>query len=115
MEFTAVEQALMNWFADHASCPELEAQFRGARPAARNYTGDGSYTDFLIPDNLPRAPVVIAPPGAIIGPDVFAPEIPNGACTQVYCIDGVLKFLEIATYADSFPEQLREFSLKEIG
>jgi hypothetical protein len=59
-------------------------------------------------------PIAIAPPGAIIGPDVFAPAVPNGACTQVYCVNGVLKFLEIATYVDMFPEQLTEFTLREI-
>ena len=114
MEFTPIEQALIDWFVEHAVLPELVAQFRSATPTSRKYTGVGSYTDLAIPAEAPRVTAAIAPPGAIIGPYIFAPEVPHGACTQVYCRGGVLTFLEIATYADPFPEKLANFTLKEV-
>ncbi|RYG60302.1 MAG: hypothetical protein EON60_07635 [Alphaproteobacteria bacterium] len=115
MEFTPIERAVVDWCAANASCAEVAAQFLSARPTARRYTGVGSYTDLAVPTGISPIPVTAIPKGLdgpLIGPDIVATELELGACTQIYCADGVLTFLEIAAYGDSFPEHLSNVLLE---
>lgn len=117
MEFTAAERAILEWCASKASCEEAATQFRSARPVARHFTGVGSYTDLAIPDSvalIPDAAFPRGPRGPFFGPDISAKEIEIGACTQIFCTDGRLAFLEIAAYGNHFPAQLTDVVLKAI-
>lgn len=81
---------------------------------ARTYTGAGSYTDLSVPAELARIPEGTLPNaghGPIFGPDILASELEHGACTQIYCEDGALTFMEIAAYGCEFPESLTNVRL----
>jgi hypothetical protein len=116
MEFTPVEIAILEWCASQAACPELAAQFRAVRPTARRLTGVGSYTDLSVPAELaliPESALSRGSHGPIFGPDISAAELEHGACTQFYCDNGALVFLEIASFGDTFPWHLTDLQLSQ--
>jgi hypothetical protein len=118
LEFNEVERAILEWCATHADCPELRAQLRAARPAARRMTGVGSYTDLSIPATLARIPASALERGShgpIYGPDLSATELEHGACSQIYIDDGAAAFLEIAAYGAEFPARLTNLQLWPAG
>ena len=117
MEFTPVEAAILAWCATSTACEEAAAQFRSARPVGRRFTGVGSYTDLAIPEGvapIPESAIPRGPRGPFTGPDISAKELEFGACTQFFCKDGRLLFLEIAAYGNCFPEHLTGVALKSV-
>jgi hypothetical protein len=54
MEFTALEQAVLDWMASHVSVANLAEQIAACRPTKRDLTGVGSYTKLAVPPDEPR-------------------------------------------------------------
>jgi hypothetical protein len=54
MEFTALEQAVLDWMASHVNVRNLAEQIAACRPTERKLSGVGSFTKLAIRADKPR-------------------------------------------------------------
>lgn len=103
-ELTAFERRVLDACLD-APHPDLEAlrcQAKSVRAGTRTHTGVGAYLDFVVAEDAPRA----CKPVMMIGDvNVTVRNVPLGVATILYVVDGVLDFIEFATYDGEWPHE----------
>lgn len=87
---------------DDPKLATLRQQADLATVVSREHTGVGAYVKFRVPDAAPRLG-----PGPMIIDDVNleVAGVPHGVATLLYVIDGALDLLELATFADPWPQE----------
>lgn len=88
----------------------LAAQLRECTVESRRYTGAGFFTDFVVPDYIPRVP----------GKDSFAfgdvvaeiAGLENGAGFLLFVKNGRIAFLEGFSYDEPWPPTIANFKLR---
>ncbi|GMU67632.1 MAG: hypothetical protein AMXMBFR36_39060 [Acidobacteriota bacterium] len=80
---------------------------------ARELTGVGFYTQFSVDTELRELGHGELPTGPMRGPAIASPESPSGTDSLLWPGESGIHTLEVFTYADAFPENLREFTLEQ--
>jgi hypothetical protein len=99
---TAFERRVLDacLVGSHPDLDALRKQAESALAGSRTHTGIGAYLDFVVAADAPRA----SNPRIVLGDvDLNVQGVPNGVATMLYALDGVLKFIEFATYDDAWP------------
>ncbi len=112
MEFTALERAVLDWIASHASITNLPEQIAACRPTQRELTGVGSYTKLAVPaDEAPIENWRTHSP--VHGPWFDGAEgIDLGGSGLLFLNDaGYISTLELVANGDHFDESAPQFVL----
>jgi hypothetical protein len=109
MEFTPLEWDVLRWIIDRSDDEALVGQLLDAKPRSRKYTGHGSFTDLRVPANSPKARLRVYSDGL---PKVKSPELEHGAGCVLFCVDGKASTLEFYSFAGTFREVLRSWTLE---
>src|SRR6266568_178399 len=113
MELTRLERAVLDMLlaGEHSMLEALRAQLAVCTLTSRDMSGVGFFTSLAVPPKAPRLPVRgrTRPFG-----DVLAdfPGSGHGAWFLLYLEDGALAMLEGYTFADPWPADSSEFSLR---
>jgi len=112
MEFTALEQAVLDWIASHADVANLAEQIAACRPTERDLTGVGSYTKLAVPADKPRIerPRAHSP---VHGPWIDGTEgIHLGGSSLLFLDEtGYIRTLELVANGDHFDKSATGFVL----
>ena len=112
MEFTALEQAVLDWMASHVNVANLAEQIAACRPMERDLTGVGSFTKLAVPAEKPRIerPRTQSPIG---GPWIDGTEgIHLGGSSLLFLDEaGYIETLELVANGDHFDESATGFVL----
>ena len=110
MEYTQLEQRVLDWMAEHVNIPNLDVQIRRAVPTEREHTGVGTYTRLSVSSGT--GPIKAGSP--INGPAIDSPEIEHGGAALLFLDDsGNVDTLEMFACGDYFNEKTTEFELTE--
>jgi hypothetical protein len=113
MEFTPLDQAVLNWMASHNDQPGLAEQLSSCEATDRDLSSLGSHTNLEVPHDKPRIDLsVIRNP--VYGPLIDETKgIKGGAISLLYFDDyGYAETLEISVLGDSFDESVTDFTLR---
>jgi hypothetical protein len=112
MEFTALEQAVLDWMASNVNVANLAEQIAACRPTERDLTGVGSYTKLSVPAEKARIerPRTHSP---IHGPWIDGTEgIHLGGSSLLFLDEtGYIATLELVANGDHFDESAKGFVL----
>ena len=106
IEFTPLERAIVEWFAEHSDDPVLSAKLTASAPSARKYTGHGYFVDLVRTEGTR-----VSDGDPVPGPHIVSSALPDGAGTVLFLVDGHPDMLEIFAYGEGFPEELPDFRL----
>lgn len=108
MKFTQLEQAVLDWIAEHVAAPNLAEQIRVAVPTKREYTGCGSFTTLSVPSVLPA----VESSSPTDGPVIEAEGIDHGGAAMIFLDDeGRIRTLEMYANGEHFAEDITHFKL----
>lgn len=112
MSLTALERAVLTWFADRAGSEALRVQCETASALDRTYTGPGQITELQC---APNAPVAQLPTNCVPNaPLIESPVLPHGAGTDLWLENGRIAELEIVTFGGTeLPKEPFQFQLVE--
>jgi hypothetical protein len=66
VNFTPLEQAILEWIGESVDDPVLKRQLAVAMPVERTFTGVGSFTTLCVPEDSPRRTGTSCPHGPLI-------------------------------------------------
>jgi hypothetical protein len=110
MQFTDLEGVVIDWLLaeDDPVLEKLRSQFASANVQEREFTGVGVFVTLSVPASAPK----VDPPNLTIGDLALEIEdVRNGAGVVLFVNDGLLDLLEIYTYDDPWPEDVKLISI----
>lgn len=111
MELSALERDVLGWIAARSNDPALKSQLQAVNVVSREFTGCGSFTDLRPADASLRTSY-----REVSGtqcPQIESPDLEYGGGAVVFFEDGIAAKLELYSYGDTFPPDLREWRLLE--
>jgi len=114
MEFTSLEQSVLNWMASYTKVANLAEQLAACRPVERDLTGVGSFTKLSISAGAPRIDMQTTR-SPITGPWIEECEgIQHGGSALLFLDEsGYAETLELVANGEHFDESVTAFSLHE--
>jgi len=113
MELTPLERAVLDqlFAGDHPNLPALRAQVERVRVLERTRSGVGFFSDLVVPDEVPAAPLR---EDAVWFGDVLADfdGLLHGASFVVRIAEGRLEMLEGSTVDEPWPPEGTPFRLR---
>jgi len=108
----AIEKDILQMVLETNHSEELTEQLAAVEVKEREHTGVGLYVYFKFPENkkLKSIPDVTR----YDGPLIKSSELPNDAGCIVWLEKGILDFLEIYSYSDSYPKGGYIYELKQV-
>lgn len=106
MDFTPLERAIIQWFAENSDDLALRTKLASATPSARKYTGHGYFVDLARTEGQR-----VNDGDPVPGPHIVSSALPHGAGTVLFLAEGHPDMLEIFTYGNGFPQALPDFRL----
>ena len=112
MQYSYLEQSLMDWFAEHVDSQRLRARIREACAVQRTPTREGFFLTLKVPGtSLSIEDRAEADP--IPGPFIHSSGLPGGAEAVLYATeDGIPETLEVFTYGAPWPDAVLGFELE---
>ena len=106
-----LEKKILDWFSRHY--PDLKQQIQSASIIKREYSGVGFFIYFNVDKNIKDFQNISANSQRINGPSILSDEIPQGGDSVLFFKDGYMDMLEFFSYGDSFPKNIKAFTLKK--
>ena len=107
MELSPLERDALNWIAQHANDAALTRQLDAVEAVQRRFTGVGSFTELLVPADLPRVSFRVCP----INPLIESSALEHGGDSVLFFEDGLASTLELYAFVGSFPEAITAWKL----
>jgi hypothetical protein len=104
----ALESALLAWFIANrgARDPALGSQLRNATVTGRQFTsGGGAFLELQVLDGGENVARILGLGSYVDGPEIQSPELCVGALATVHISEGMVKSLEIWSYAGDYPTE----------
>ena len=109
MQFTKLEQDILNWFVKNNEDAAFVKQCALAVPKEREYTGCGFFLTLQIPKNAPTCSLR----RGLVEPHIESESLVHGAGCILFLTEGYLDFLEVYSFGDEeFPEELNQYTLQ---
>jgi hypothetical protein len=109
-ERSKLEKAIIDFIIKTTKNTGLKKQLQNCIILSSNYTGVGYYVDFKIPEGI--SPIIDS--GPIDGPLIKSEELEHGAGTNIFVTNGYISTLEIFSYGESFPRDIKDFTLTKV-
>jgi hypothetical protein len=103
-----IERRLIETFLAPGAEPDPEIVIQ-----SREMTGAGFCLAFTVAASLRPLDADELPNGPMRGPEIVSPDLRDGAGSLLWPDSSGVHELEVYTYTEAFPEDLREFSLQQ--
>ena len=102
-----LEQAVLDWIAQHSGSQELAGQIAAAEVQKRDFMGTGLFLYLSVPEGSALIPDGIRP----VCPHISSDMLMDGAGSSLFMKNGCLHYLEIYSRGGFMPETLEKWEL----